>query len=60
MFSRAANTATCPTCFETFCVPGPAENEVPTHWDYDCEVCCRPMFIHFELDGQRATMTSLL
>ncbi len=42
---------TCPTCFETFSVPGPAPNEVPTTWDYDCEVCCRPMLIHFELDG---------
>lgn len=41
----------CPTCFETFSVPGPAPSEVPTQWDYDCEVCCRPMFIHFHLDG---------
>ena len=44
-------TVTCPTCFETFSVPGPAPSEVPTQWDYDCEVCCRPMVIHFYLDG---------
>ncbi|MGB0370507.1 MAG: CPXCG motif-containing cysteine-rich protein [Opitutales bacterium] len=37
----------CPTCFETFEVSGPAVYEVPTEWDYDCEVCCRPMLIRF-------------
>lgn len=42
---------TCPTCFENFSVPGPAPSEVPAQWDYDCEVCCRPMVIHFYLDG---------
>lgn len=44
-------TVTCPSCFETFSVPAPAVTEVPTQWDYDCEVCCRPMVIHFYLDG---------
>jgi hypothetical protein len=43
---------TCPTCFETFSIPGPAPAEVPTQWDYDCEVCCRPMLVHFYLDGE--------
>ena len=43
---------TCPTCFETFSIPGPAPSELPTQWDYDCEVCCRPMLIHFYLDGE--------
>ena len=50
----AMNTAevTCPTCFETFEVPAPHESEVPCSVDYDCEVCCRPMQIHFsEEDG---------
>ena len=43
---------TCPTCFEPFSIPGPATTEVPTEWDYDCEVCCRPMLIRFYLDGE--------
>lgn len=38
---------TCPTCFESFIVHGPALTEVPTEWDYDCEICCRPMIIRF-------------
>jgi hypothetical protein len=42
---------TCPSCFEVFSVLGPAPAETPTEWDYDCEVCCRPMVIHFDLDG---------
>ena len=42
---------TCPSCFEVFSIPGPAPSETPTEWDYDCEVCCRPMLIRFTLDG---------
>ncbi|MDF1657075.1 MAG: CPXCG motif-containing cysteine-rich protein [Verrucomicrobiales bacterium] len=38
---------TCPTCFELFDVPLPAPAETPSEVDYDCEVCCRPMLIHF-------------
>lgn len=38
---------TCPTCFETFDVTAPAIGELPAEWDYDCEVCCRPMIIAF-------------
>ncbi len=46
-------TVTCPSCFESFTIPGPAPSEVPTEWDYDCEVCCRPMLIRFDLvDGE--------
>ncbi|MGH8017206.1 MAG: CPXCG motif-containing cysteine-rich protein [Opitutaceae bacterium] len=42
----------CPACFEIFQVAAPAKSECPAEWDYDCEVCCRPMFIHFSLqDG---------
>ncbi|MFN4942693.1 MAG: CPXCG motif-containing cysteine-rich protein [Akkermansiaceae bacterium] len=36
---------TCPTCFETFEIAVPPESEMPTEYDYDCEVCCRPMLI---------------
>ena len=36
---------TCPTCFESFEIPIPPESEMPTEYDYDCEVCCRPMLI---------------
>ena len=36
---------TCPTCFETFEIPIPPDSEMPTEYDYDCEVCCRPMLI---------------
>jgi hypothetical protein len=42
---------TCPSCFEVFSVTGPAPSETPTEWDYDCEVCCRPMLIRFTLGG---------
>ncbi|WP_442886977.1 CPXCG motif-containing cysteine-rich protein [Congregicoccus parvus] len=41
----------CPSCFQTFSVAGPHPHECPTEWDYDCEVCCRPMTIAFESDG---------
>ena len=43
-------SVTCPSCFETFSVSGPAPSETPTEWDYDCEVCCRPMLIRFYFD----------
>ncbi len=44
-------TVTCPSCFQTFEVTGPAPEECPTEWDYDCEVCCRPMIIAFACEG---------
>lgn len=40
----------CPSCFESFEVSGPRAEECPAEWDYDCEVCCRPMVIAFDLD----------
>lgn len=46
---------TCPSCFEVFSVTGPAPSETPTEWDYDCEVCCRPMLIRFYLDDDQVT-----
>ncbi len=41
----------CPTCFEEFEVPLPSPDEVPCEVDYDCEVCCRPLRLLFELDA---------
>ncbi|MEM1443122.1 MAG: CPXCG motif-containing cysteine-rich protein [Verrucomicrobiota bacterium] len=43
---------TCPTCFESFDVPLPPAEETPSDVDYDCEVCCRPMVIHFREDSE--------
>jgi hypothetical protein len=44
---------TCPSCFEEFEVAAPSPDEVPCEVDYDCEVCCRPMVIRFDLwDGE--------
>ncbi|NBD37457.1 MAG: CPXCG motif-containing cysteine-rich protein [Verrucomicrobia bacterium] len=46
-------TVVCPTCHEAFTVAGPAPDELPVSWDYDCEVCCRPMWLDFhEEDGE--------
>ena len=42
---------TCPTCFETFEVAVPHPDELPTEFDYDCEVCCRPMVIAVDANG---------
>jgi hypothetical protein len=36
---------TCPTCFEVFEVVVPPPDELPAEFDYDCEVCCRPMVV---------------
>lgn len=41
---------TCPSCFQTFEVPAPALSELPAEHDYDCEICCRPMILHFTED----------
>ena len=45
------NEIQCPTCFETFEVASPSDDERPCEVDYDCEICCRPMVIVFEADG---------
>ena len=46
---------TCPTCCEVFEVSAPGIGEIPTEWDYDCEICCRPMVIaFFEESGEVA------
>jgi hypothetical protein len=41
---------TCPFCFQVFGVACPAPEELPCDMDYDCEICCRPMRIAFDLD----------
>lgn len=41
----------CPTCFETFEVVMPPQEELPAEYDYDCEICCRPMWIVFDESG---------
>ncbi|MFN0130213.1 MAG: CPXCG motif-containing cysteine-rich protein [Verrucomicrobiales bacterium] len=44
---------TCPSCFEVFEVAAPAPDEAPCEVDYDCEICCRPMVIRFDVwDGE--------
>lgn len=48
------NQVMCPSCGETFEVVGPGWQELPTEWDYDCEICCRPMVIVFEETGAYA------
>ena len=48
--SDALVPITCPHCWQVFAIPGPAPSETPTTWDYDCEVCCRPMVIHFSAE----------
>ena len=44
-------SVTCPTCFEVFEVTAPPAEETPCDIDYDCEICCRPMFISFAEEG---------
>jgi hypothetical protein len=45
-------TVVCPSCFEEFAVMPPAADELPAEWDYDCEICCRPMMISFAADEE--------
>ena len=49
---------TCPFCFQTFLVAAPAVDSLPVSVDYDCEVCCRPMLLHFELEDETVTATA--
>ena len=48
----------CPACFEEFSVMPPPPEELPAEWDYDCEICCRPMLILFEEDDGEVTATA--
>ena len=47
---------TCPSCFEVFEILAPPFEETPSRVDYDCEICCRPMVVHFENDGMGKVM----
>jgi hypothetical protein len=42
----------CPTCFETFEEVMPPPEELPAEYDYDCEICCRPLRISFWADEE--------
>jgi hypothetical protein len=42
---------TCPSCFQSFEVVAPPLEELPAELDYDCEICCRPMVIFIDGDG---------
>lgn len=42
----------CPSCFETFQVAVPPLAECPAVLDYDCEVCCRPLLLLVDEDGE--------
>ena len=44
-------TVTCPSCLQSFEVAVPPAGELPAELDYDCEICCRPMVILIETDG---------
>jgi len=48
----AMNEVICPSCFEVFSVAIPPLEECPTTLDYDCEICCRPMFLMVDGEGQ--------
>ena len=41
----------CPNCGEPFEVAMPSPDEMPAEFDYDCEVCCRPMLIVFTAEA---------
>ncbi|MDD2762683.1 MAG: CPXCG motif-containing cysteine-rich protein [Opitutaceae bacterium] len=51
MSTRFANV-TCPSCFQCFKVAVPAPEELPAEFDYDCEICCRPMVISVCGEGE--------
>lgn len=42
----------CPSCFEWFSFTLPHElGQGEVELDYDCEVCCRPMFVIVTAEG---------
>jgi hypothetical protein len=52
-------TVTCPSCFERFKIAVPPRPELPAELDYDCEICCRPMVIFIEADGDEIRADAL-
>ena len=49
---------TCPFCFQLFEVAAPPIDTLPATVDYDCEICCRPVLLHFDLDAETVTATA--
>ncbi|MBP6782639.1 MAG: CPXCG motif-containing cysteine-rich protein [Verrucomicrobiales bacterium] len=49
-YSMSLYPVICPTCFEEFMVTIPPPSEAPAEVDYDCEICCRPMIVVYEID----------
>lgn len=47
----------CPTCFEFFEVSEVAPEDHGTQMDYDCEVCCRPLVLLVDEDGELSAMS---
>lgn len=45
-------TVTCPSCFEQFAIPLACLDPGPAQIDYDCEICCRPMILDIDEEGE--------
>lgn len=56
MFSQLA-TIHCPSCYEGFEIQVPPSSECPCELDYDCEVCCSPMTVAIDADGQACALS---
>ena len=50
-------TVQCPTCFEFFEVSEVAPEDYGTQMDYDCEVCCRPLVLSVDEDGELSALS---
>ncbi len=44
-------TVICPSCFQAFEIAAPESDALPAEFDYDCEICCRPMVISCSVEG---------
>ncbi|MGJ8695994.1 MAG: CPXCG motif-containing cysteine-rich protein [Verrucomicrobiaceae bacterium] len=42
----------CPTCHEWFSISEVAPEDYGSQMDYDCEVCCRPLILLVDEDGE--------
>lgn len=43
-------TVTCPSCFQSFEIAALPPEELPAEFDYDCEICCRPMLVQMQVE----------
>ena len=41
-------TVTCPHCLQSITIPVPDPLARAGSFDYDCEVCCRSLLVHWE------------